>query len=463
MSVVLGVDLGTTKITCVAVEAASRQVLAVGTTTNDANITSEPDRARGRSEWDINRIVMQGLECLKLVAGQLADRAHAVSAIGITGQQHGMLLVGSDKKPISPLINWQDRRALEPFHGRDHSWLEQTRALLGDDIWKRTGCRLQPGFMAGTLYWLKAQRLLPDQVQALFVMDHFGAILTGSPAVTEPSCAGSSGVFNVRSRDWDDEAIGALGLPRSLFPEVREVTKPIGRLTPEIAALTGLPAGISIGAPIGDHQASFLGSVTDREESVLVNVGTGAQVAVFTSQLDFAPPIELRPFPGGGNLLSNVGLAGGWSYQVLEQFFRDVGRSVFQQDSTVPLYEQLNQLARTVPAGADGLCCEPLFAGTRLDPTVRGTLSGLSPQNFTARHLARAVLEGMGRSLSNGYAEIRKITGRSQSRLIAAGNGLRENPLLSEIVAQAFGLTINFTEHREEAAFGAALTAAAIQ
>ncbi len=463
MSVVLGVDLGTTKITCVAVEAASRQVLAVGTTTNDANITSEPDRARGRSEWDINRIVMQGLECLKLVAGQLADRAHAVSAIGITGQQHGMLLVGSDKKPISPLINWQDRRALEPFPGRDHSWLEQTRALLGDDIWKRTGCRLQPGFMAGTLYWLKAQRLLPDQVQALFVMDHFGAILTGSPAVTEPSCAGSSGVFNVRSRDWDDEAIGALGLPRSLFPEVREVTKPIGRLTPEIAALTGLPAGISIGAPIGDHQASFLGSVTDREESVLVNVGTGAQVAVFTSQLDFAPPIELRPFPGGGNLLSNVGLAGGWSYQVLEQFFRDVGRSVFQQDSTVPLYEQLNQLARTVPAGADGLCCEPLFAGTRLDPTVRGTLSGLSPQNFTARHLARAVLEGMGRSLSNGYAEIRKITGRSQSRLIAAGNGLRENPLLSEIVAQAFGLTINFTEHREEAAFGAALTAAAIQ
>ena len=213
---------------------------------------------------------------------QLADQVRAVSAIGITGQQHGMLLVGTDHKPISPLINWQDRRALELVPSADVSWLQQTRKLLGEDVWKRTGCRLQPGFMAGTLFWLKAHQLLPDHSRALFVMDHFGAILTGSPAVTEPSCAGSSGVFNVLTRNWDDEAIGALGLPRSVFPEVREVSEPIGRLTSEIAAQTGLAAGIPICAAIGDHQASFLGSVTDRDTSVLVNVGTGAQVAVFT-------------------------------------------------------------------------------------------------------------------------------------------------------------------------------------
>ena len=226
-----------------------------------------------------------------------------------------------------------------------------------------------------------------------------------------------------------------------------------------MAQATGLPAGIPVFAPIGDHQASFVGSVTDRDNSVLVNVGTGAQVAVYTEGLDFAPPIELRPYPGGGNLLSNVGLAGGWSYQVLEQFFRDVGRSMFQHDSP-PLYETLNQLAASVSPGADGLRCEPLFAGTRLDPTVRGSMTGLSPQNFTARHLARAVLEGMARSLRDGYSAIEQITGRSPTRLVAAGNGLRENPLLSEIVSQSFGLPMLFTSHREEAAYGAALITA---
>lgn len=175
---------------------------------------------------------------------------------------------------------------------------------------------------------------------------------------------------------------------------------------------------------------------------------------------DLAPPIELRPFPCGGNLLSNVGLAGGWSYQVLEQFFRDVGRAAFDIESPTPLYEVMNRFAAEVAPGADGLRCEPLFSGTRLDPTVRGSITGLSPHNFTGRHLARAVLEGMARSLHDGYAAIRQVTGRSPTKLIAAGNGLRENPLLADIVSASFGLPIHFTPHREEAAYGAALIAA---
>lgn len=460
MPIVLGVDLGTTKITCIALEANSREVLAVGTVANDANTTSAPDRQRSRSEWDANRVVSQGLACLRQVAEKLGERAGAIQGIGITGQQHGMVLTNGNDQPISPLINWQDRRALDLVEGTERSWLKETRSRLGDDVWKRTGCRLQPGFMAGTLYWLKAHDRLPSDSRALFIMDLFGGVLTGQPAVTEPSSAGSSGVFNVRTRQWDSESIAALGLTVDLFPEVREASDPIGRLVPAVASVTGLPQGLPIYAPIGDHQASFLGSVTDRANSVLVNVGTGAQVAVYTDKLDFVPPIELRPFPGGGNLLSNVGLAGGWSYQVLEQFFRDVGRSMFQQDGSTALYEQLNRLAESVPAGADGLRCDPSFAGTRLDPTVRGTLTGLSPSNFTAKHLARAVLEGMGRSLREGYATIQQVTGRSQAKLIAAGNGLRENPLLAEIVSQAFQLPITFTNHREEAAVGAALVAA---
>jgi len=223
--------------------------------------------------------------------------------------------------------------------------------------------------------------------------------------------------------------------------------------------VTGLPAGIPVFAPIGDHQASFLGSVADRRSSVLVNVGTGAQAAVYTEGFEFTPPIELRPFPGGGNLLSNVGLSGGWSYQVLEQFFQDVGRTLFQMEPTGKLYAAMNELAAQIPAGAEGLLCEPRFSGTRLDPAVRGSISGLSPQNFTAAHLARAVLDGMGRSLHDGYKAIYDVTKKLPSVLVAAGNGLRENPLLGKIVSADFELPLTFTAHREEAAFGAAMVA----
>ena len=460
MTIILGVDLGTTKITCIAVETTSSEILAIGTANNNANVTSTEDRVRGHSEWRVDAIGDAAIQCLTIVAGQLKKRVADIAGIGITGQQHGMLLVdGASFRPISHLINWQDRRALEPMPGGQATWLQAARRAIGDDAWRRTGCWLHPGFMATTLFELAQRQLLPANARALFIMDYFGSILTGQAPITEPSCAGSSGVFDVRTRQWNDDAIKALGLSRSLFPEIREANQRIGMLTSELSRVTGLAQGTPVFAPIGDHQASFLGSVADRRTSVLVNVGTGAQVAVYTDDFEFESPIELRPCPCGGNLLSNVGLAGGWSYQVLEQFFQNVGQAFFGSESTSKLYERMNRLAADVPSGTEGLRCEPRFSGTRLDPTVRGSITGLSPQNFTAGHLARAVLDGMGRSLHDGFAAIQAVTSQFPHTLVAAGNGLRENPLLGEIVSQAFQLPLTFTQHREEAAFGAALVA----
>ena len=459
MPVLVGVDLGTTKITSIAVDASSGEIVAIGSATNDANITSDADRARSRSEWQAEKIFAAACRCLAQMSQQLGSKVSDVAGIGVTGQQHGMVLVDAELRPVSPLINWQDRRALDRMPDSDLTWLEAARAAIGHEAWHRTGCWLHPGFMAVTLFELAERHALPASSRALFIMDYFTAALTGQPPITEPSCAGSSGVFDVRLRDWNDDAIKALGLSPSLFPEVREANELVGRLTEEHARSSGLPAGTPVFAAIGDHQASFLGSVADRRNSVLVNVGTGAQVAMFTDGVEFVAPIELRPFPCGGNLLSNVGLAGGWSYQVLEQFFADVGRRVFQSVPTVKLYEVMNELAREVPSGADGLFCEPRFSGTRLDPAVRGSITGLSPHNFNAGHLARAVLEGMSRSLFDGIQAIINVTANRPTKLIAAGNGLRENPLLAEIVSQAFSLRMQFTKHREEAAFGAVLVA----
>ena len=124
---------------------------------------------------------------------------------------------------------------------------------------------------------MKENGLLPAAGCACFITDLFGGILAGSRPITEPSCAGSSGLLNVRTRSWDAEAIFALGLPAELFPEIREANQPVGPLSQAFAELTGLPAGIPVFAPIGDHQASFLGSLRDFHQDVLVNVGTGGK------------------------------------------------------------------------------------------------------------------------------------------------------------------------------------------
>ena len=221
---------------------------------------------------------------------------------------------------------------------------------------------------------------------------------------------------------------------------------------------TGLPAGLPVCVGVGDNQASVYGSVAELEASVLVNVGTGGQVAAFSERFLYGDQLETRPFPGGF-LLVNAGLCGGRTYALMEKFFRQAC-GLSGESPPDSLFEAMNRLAAGVPRGADGLRCNPLFTGTRSQPELRGSFEGISVDNFTPAHVTRALLEGMARVFAGGAREIEAVEGKPRRQLVGAGNGLRENPVLADCVAHEFALPLAVPRHREEAAFGAALLAA---
>ena len=460
MPLLAGLDLGTTKLTAIAFDPDRGEVVCRTALPNEANITSAADRSLGRSEWDAGQIVSRGFDCLRHLVRDLGSRRRELAAIGVTGQQHGTVLVNDLLQPLTPLINWQDRRGNELIPGSQETWVERARNLVGDGAIERCGCRLQSGFLATILFWLQQQGRLPERGRACFIMDLFAAHLVGGRLVCEPSAAGSSGVFAPATRSWDTLSLAALGIDPGWLPPIGEANQPLGPLAARWVRELDLPGSIPVAPALGDHQASFVGSIGDRTQDVLVNVGTGAQVAIFTADRHFAPPVELRPFPVSGNLLSNVGLPGGWSYALLEQFFREVIRDFSGQEPTGPLYSRLNELAASVPDGALGLECTATFAGTRSDPHARGRFTGVSPQNFTPAHFTRALLEGMTAGLRAGLETVRQQAPQFQpQRLVAAGNGLRENRLLARLVTRGLGLPLVCTHHCEEAAVGSALTA----
>lgn len=460
MPLLAGLDLGTTKLTAIAFDPDRGEVVCRTALPNEANITSAADRSLGRSEWDAGQIVSRGFDCLRHLVRDLGSRRRELAAIGVTGQQHGTVLVNDLLQPLTPLINWQDRRGNELIPGSQETWVERARNLVGDGAIERCGCRLQSGFLATILFWLQQQGRLPERGRACFIMDLFAAHLVGGRLVCEPSAAGSSGVFAPATRSWDTLSLAALGIDPGWLPPIGEANQPLGPLAARWVRELDLPGSIPVAPALGDHQASFVGSIGDRTQDVLVNVGTGAQVAIFTADRHFAPPVELRPFPVSGNLLSNVGLPGGWSYALLEQFFREVIRDFSGQEPTGPLYARLNELAASVPDGALGLECTATFAGTRSDPHARGRFTGVSPQNFTPAHFTRALLEGMTAGLRAGLETVRQQAPQFlPQRLVAAGNGLRENRLLARLVTRGLGLPLVCTHHCEEAAVGSALTA----
>jgi sugar (pentulose or hexulose) kinase len=460
MSIIIGVDLGTTKITALALETGSGDILACATAANQAEITSKADKATGFSEWEPLRIADIACKCLGQLAGQIAGRKSELLGIGITGQQHGVLVVDEGLRSLTPLINWQDRRGEQLMPDNNRTYVQRAVELVGPEAPFRGGCKLAGGYMGVTLFWMKETGVLPPMGTACFLMDYFGALLTGKRPVTDPTCAASSGLLDVASGNWDQVVLEALNLPQRFFPEVRQSGELLGGLTPPLAESTGLPPGLPVFAGIGDNQASFVGSVGNPADSVLVNVGTGGQVAVFSQPFTWDPLLETRPFPRGGFLLVSAGLAGGASYAVLERFFRDIGAQVFGVKADKPLFSIMNRLAQNVPSGADGLICAPLFTGSRANPELRASWHGASAANFTPGHLIRALLEGMGRTFRNGFDVMVRKIGCRPARLVGAGNGLRENPLLSRIVMDAFDMPLVFPRHREEAAVGAAIVAA---
>jgi sugar (pentulose or hexulose) kinase len=459
MSVVVGIDLGTTTITALALSTESGDILATVTVPNGAEITSPDDKARGRSDWDARAIADAACACLRQVSDRIGAGWARLAGLGLTGQQHGTVVL-DDLRPLTPFINWQDRRGAESYPGSGLTCVEEALRRAGDAAPRRTGCRLAAGFMGVTLFWMRANGALPPYGQACSLTDYFAALLAGIRPVTDPTCAASSGLFDVKAGAWDADLIAALDLSPVLFPEVHPSGAPLGTITAAMADAAGLPEGLPVFVGIGDNQASFLGSVADRDDSVLVNVGTGGQVSVYLDDFRYDPRLETRPYPGGGYLLADAGLCGGASYALLERFYRQVGEQLCGAPAGEPLYAAMNRLAASVPRGADGLVCEPYFTGTRHDPALRASWVGVSAQNFTPAHLTRALLEGMARTFRAGYDAIARLGGGGKTQLVGAGNGLRENGVLARGVSDEFGLPLRLPRHREEAAYGAALLAA---
>jgi sugar (pentulose or hexulose) kinase len=285
------------------------------------------------------------------------------------------------------------------------------------------------------------------------------AFMTGRLPPTDPTDAASSGLYDAVDGRWDEELVDRLGLPMDLFPPVNPSGQQVGELLPAIAEATGVPPRTPVMGALGDNQASFLGSVQEPADALLLNVGTGAQVSALIDDFHRVAGVDTRPFPHGRYLLVGAGLFGGRSYALLRDFFRQVGEAFFQGSGDETLYGIMNALAAAVPPGAEGVRCAPFFTGTRQDPRLRASFTGLGADTFTPAHLTRALLEGVGEAFYDLYGRMRPRLGK-RDHLVGAGNGIRRNPLLARILAQRFGMPLYIAAHEEAAAVGAALLAA---
>ncbi len=448
----IGLDLGTSTVTGVLFDAERAAVPGVASRRNDSRLAAEPP---SRAEQDPGRVLILALEVVK----ELAATGLPVDGIGLTGQMHGLMCVDAAGEPLTPFISWQDQRTAEPLPGGGTT-LDRVRALAGDLPWRENGCRIEHGYGAATLFWLAESRALPAGTRWVCTLPGWlAAKLTGRPPVTDPSLACSWGIYNVPKGDWNEALVHRLGLDRRLFPAVWPSGERLGELAPAAAQQVGLPQGVPVFNALGDHQASFLASVAEPATSVLVNLGTGGQVAWLVRE--FVEPtdqIETRPFLDKGYLRVGSSLCGGeayaWLNRTVRRWLAEFGCQVDEETA----YSRLNAVAEDASTTA-GLHVQTTFLGVRGRPKPKGgAIEGITLDNLTLGALAKATLLGIADELYELYRGHTEEAARHRV-LVASGNAVQKNPMLREVLEQRFGLPVEPAHWPEPAAVGAAMAA----
>jgi sugar (pentulose or hexulose) kinase len=257
---------------------------------------------------------------------------------------------------------------------------------------------------------------------------------------------------------WDMEAIDKLGIPKKVLPTVNSATKPLGTVQPVIAKQPGLGNSVQVCSPVGDNQAGIIGAAGFAGDAVVLNIGTGGQISIPQKEYKFVETLETRPMPFGGFILVGASLCGGWAYTYLQKFIK----ATIKEFSTVEvsdeeIYNRMNEIAAETEKGASGITVDTRFSGTRLEPNLRGIISGIGVDNLTIANLARGFIEGMVREI----AEMTAAAGVNEfKRIIASGNAVRRNPAVLDVIESIFGLPCYISINREAAALGAAYSAA---
>ena len=354
----------------------------------------------------------------------VGGRGAGVTALGLSGQMHGVVLSGGGGRPLRPAVLWADTRSgaeLDAYRG------------LGAEL--RRGLANPPAVgMAGpSLLWLKRNEpeVYGAASLALQPKDWLRLGLTGE-AAAEPSDASATLLYDLVSDDWAHPVVEALGLRGDLLAPLVPSGGAAGSLVREAADALGLPAGLPVAAGAADTAAAMLGCGLLRPGPVQLTVGTGAQI--FSAKGEPGPDPRARTHlyraaaPGlwySMAAIQNAGLALEWARKVL-------GAS----------WEQVYAEAFSVPPGAGGVLFLPYLSGERtppFDPAARGAWTGLG-LDHTRGHLLRAALEGVAFALREGLEALEDAgTPAPELRLAGGGSGRDSGEPWRQLLADVLG------------------------
>jgi len=440
MAYFLGLDTSTTSSKALLIDE-SGAVIAVASSPHTLQtprpLWSEQDP---REWWEA---VAASIRSVLATAGISGER---VAAVGLTGQMHGLVLLDEEGNVLRPAILWNDQRT--------QSQCDEIHQIIGKDRFiQLTGNVALTGFTAPKILWVKENEpdIYAKAKHVLLPKDYIRYKLTGEYAMDKADGAGTV-LFDLKARDWSEEVLTALGIPRAWMPKTFEGPEFTGYVTAQAASLTGLKEGTPVAAGGGDQAAQAVGVGAVEPGIVGLTVGTSGVVFATTPSALIEPEGRLHAFchavPGMWHFMGVMLSAAGSL-----QWYRDTLASNLS-------FDVLLKEAESIPAGSEGLQFLPYLSGERTphpDPLARGAFIGLTLRHGRA-HMTRAVLEGVAFGLRDSFTLIQNA-GLGRITQVRASGGGTKGALWRQILASVLNAELVTVNTTEGAAYGAALLA----
>ena len=410
----------------------------------------------GFVEQDPQRVLEAFHQAIQQV---LSGITNCPNVIVLSTAMHSLVAIDEFDQPITHLVTWADQRA--------EGEAEQLRSnTQGNSLYQKTGTPIHAMSPLVKLAWFRENepeifqraKLWAD-LKSLILFDLLGEW------VIDESLASATGLYNLFTRDWDQEAMEWCGVTREQLPRLVKTTDILGCIRNELIGKLGLGENIRVVAGASDGALANLGVGAVYPGSLAISIGTSgaARGMVNEPKLDphgrlFCYHVDGSHYIVGGPI-NNGGILLRWLQGILFDRGEPLKGLISESELTHTFYEQMNQGVNKVAPGSDGLFCLPYLTGERA-PFWRGDLSGSFwglRLNHSRDHLVRAVLEGTCYQLNSVVELLANLTGPVSE--IRATGGFTKSEVWVKILADVLGKPLGILEHAQGSALGGAFLA----
>ena len=436
-----GIDCGTQSTKVVLFDERKGAVIARGQAEHQLDSREDGTREQDPNDW---------LEALKRAFAQALSSGRVdpkgIEALGVSGQQHGLVALDAADQVIRPAKLWCDTS----------TWREN--AQLIDSLGGKQACidslglLIATGFTASKVCWLKAHE--PEnfaRIRSLLLPhDYLNFWLTGEKTA-EYGDASGTGYFDIRKRDWSSHVLNHIASDidmRAALPRLVGSQEPAGRLRDSVAKTLGLKPGVLVASGGGDNMMGAIGTGNVTQGRMTMSLGTSGTIYGYMNQPCVDPDGLIAGFCSSSN---------GWLPLVCTMNVTNVTGNI--QTLLGLDLDEFNTQLELAPVGSEGLVMLPFFYGERTPdlPTAKGSLHGINASNLTIANLCRAAVEGVSFGLRYGQ-DLFENFGLSASEIRLAGGGAK-SAIWRQLVADLTNTPVTVPAEAEAAALGAALQA----